>query len=41
VSDVGFDQVESVRSLLTTRVAKVNLPGDKHARRRARRIFLE
>lgn len=41
VRDIGFDEVESVRSLLTTRVAKVNLPGDKHARRRARRIFLE
>ncbi len=41
VRDVGFDEVESVRSLLTVRVAKVNLPGDKHARRRARRIFLE
>ena len=41
VGDVGFDEVESVRSLLTGRVATVNLPGDKHARRRARRIFLE
>lgn len=41
VRDVGFDEVEAVRSLLTARVAKVNLPGDKHARRRARRIFLE
>ena len=41
VRDVGFDEVEAVRNLLTARVAKVNLPGDKHARRRARRIFLE
>ena len=41
VSDVGFDEVEAVRSLLTNRRAKVNLPGGWHARRRAKRIFLE
>lgn len=41
VRDVGFDEVERVRSLLNIRVAKVNLPGDRHARRRAGVLFLE
>ena len=43
VSDVGFETVEEVRSLLAIdgRIAKVNLPGDRHARRRAGKIFLE
>jgi tRNA(Ile)-lysidine synthase len=43
VSDVGFDVVESVRSLLdpNVRTAKVNLPQDRHARRRAKTIFIE
>ncbi len=41
VGDVGFDEVETVRSLLTARRAKVNLPGGWHARRRAKRLFLE
>jgi tRNA(Ile)-lysidine synthase len=41
VGDVGFDEVEAVRSLLTDRRAKVNLPGGWHARRRAKQIFLE
>jgi len=42
VPEPGFDQVESVRSLLETGgVAKVNLPGNWHARRRAKRLFLE
>jgi len=44
VPDAGFDQVETVRSLLETgesRPAKVNLPGNWHARRRAKRLFLE
>ena len=44
VPGVGFDQVETVRSLLATgsRIpAKVNLPGNWHARRRAKRLFLE
>ena len=40
VASVGFDEVESVVSLLTSRVAKVNLPGNLSARRRAKRIFL-
>ena len=41
VTDVGFAEVEAVRSLLAGRRAKVNLPGALHARRRAKRIFLE
>jgi tRNA(Ile)-lysidine synthase len=43
IGDVGYDTVELVRSLLEpdTRVAKVNLPQDRHARRRAKKIFLE
>ncbi len=43
ISDVGFDVVELVRSLLDRNVqaAKVNLPHDRHARRRAGTIFIE
>ena len=44
VSETGFDLVESVRSLLkpgAQSCAKVNLPGGWHARRRAKRLFLE
>jgi tRNA(Ile)-lysidine synthase len=43
VSDVGFDAIERVRSLADrdARIAKVNLPGNRHARRRAGKIFLE
>ena len=43
VSDVGFDAIERVRSLADrdTRIAKVNLPGNRHARRRAGKIFIE
>lgn len=41
VTGVGFDDVEAVRGLLTGRRAKVNLPGGLHARRQARRIFLQ
>lgn len=41
VANVGFDVVESVRSLLDHDVAKVNLPQDRHARRRAGKIFIE
>ena len=40
VAEIGFAEVEAVRSLLTERRAKVNLPGGLHARRRAGRIFL-
>ena len=41
ITNVGFDCVESVRSLLDHDVAKVNLPQDRHARRRAGKIFIE
>ena len=43
VSDLGFDAIERVRSLADrdTRIAKVNLPENRHARRRAGKIFIE
>ncbi|HSI11025.1 MAG TPA: tRNA lysidine(34) synthetase TilS [Chthoniobacter sp.] len=41
VPDVGFAEVEAVRALLGSRTAKANLPGGWHARRRAKRLFLE
>ena len=43
ISNVGFDVIERVRSLANgdTRIAKVNLPENRHARRRAARIFVE
>ena len=43
ISNVGFDVVEDVRALLDAQsgVAKVNLPKDRHARRRAGKIFIE
>jgi tRNA(Ile)-lysidine synthase len=43
VSEVGFDLVERVRSLLDPagRVAKINLARNRHARRRAGKIFIE
>jgi len=43
VANIGFDAVERVRSLADrdTPIAKVNLTKDRHARRRAGKIFLE
>ena len=43
VSDVSFDVVENVRALIdpNARTAKVNLPHNRHARRRAGKIFVE
>lgn len=43
VASVGFDLIERVRSLLDQQssVAKINLPQDRHARRRAGKIFVE
>src|SRR5438034_2880808 len=43
VADVGFDLIERARSLAErdVRIAKVNLPQDRHARRRAGKIFIE
>jgi tRNA(Ile)-lysidine synthase len=43
ISEVGFDVIERVRSLADrdAPIAKVNLPRDRHARRRSGRIFVE
>lgn len=41
IRDVGFDEVERVRSLLDGETAKVNLPGARYARRRSGMLFLE
>ena len=43
VSEVSFDVIERVRSLADREApfAKVNLPRDRHARRRAGKIFVE
>jgi tRNA(Ile)-lysidine synthase len=43
VADVGFDIVENVRALIEpgTKLTKVNLPRDRHARRRAGTIFVQ
>lgn len=43
ITNVGFEVVEDVRRLLEpgSRVAKVNLPQDRHVRRRAGKIFIE
>ena len=42
ISNVGFDVVESIRALLDhkSHVAKINLPQDRHVRRRAKKIFV-
>ncbi|MEM7384692.1 MAG: TilS substrate-binding domain-containing protein [Verrucomicrobiota bacterium] len=43
VGGVGFEEVGRVLSLIAENaaVAKINLPGGRHARRRAGRLFLE
>lgn len=43
VPGIGFEAVEAVRSLLAEPAgcAKVNLPGNRHARRRAKKLFLD
>src|SRR5436190_4820613 len=43
ISEIGFDVIESVRSLADhdAATAKVNLPRDRHVRRRAGKIFIE
>src|SRR5437773_11507492 len=43
VADVSFDTVENVRSLIEpeAKAAKVNLPRNQHARRRAGKIFVD
>jgi tRNA(Ile)-lysidine synthase len=43
ISEIGFDAIERVRSLLdpTAHVAKVNLAKDRHVRRRAGKLFID
>ena len=43
IMNVGFDVVENIRSMLVpdSAVSKVNLPQDRHVRRRAGKIFIE
>ena len=43
IRDAGFDVVEDIRALLAPecKVAKVNLPRGRYARRRAKKIFIE
>ena len=43
ISEVGFEVIERVRSLVDREasIAKVNLPQDRHVRRRAGKIFVE
>ncbi len=43
VGDAGFQHVEAIRGLIEpgSRHYKVNLPGDRHARRRQGRLFFE
>src|SRR5256714_10262076 len=43
ISDLDFDTIERVRSLLESdaTIAKTNLPHDRHARRRAGKLFIE
>lgn len=41
IPDIGFAEVEAVRGLLQGSRAKANLPAGWHARRRAKRLFLE
>ncbi|MCH2060647.1 MAG: tRNA lysidine(34) synthetase TilS [Verrucomicrobiales bacterium] len=42
IGSVGFDVVERVRLMLDDeRLAKVNLPGDRHARRQRKVLFVE
>jgi len=41
IADIGFEVIERVRSLLGPKIAKINLPKDRHVRRRAGKIFIE
>ena len=43
IADIGFELIERVRALLDPSgdVAKVNLPGNRHARRRSGKLFIE
>jgi tRNA(Ile)-lysidine synthase len=43
VPNAGFDLVEKVRSLMepSSLLSKINVPGDRHIRRRVKTIFIE
>jgi tRNA(Ile)-lysidine synthase len=41
IADIGFEVIERVRSLLDPKIAKINLPKDRHVRRRAGKLFVE
>ncbi|MEN9019495.1 MAG: TilS substrate-binding domain-containing protein, partial [Verrucomicrobiales bacterium] len=43
VSNVDFDLIERARTLILpdTETAKVNLPKDRHLRRRQKQLFIE
>ena len=43
VPNAGFDLVENIRSLTepSSLTSKINIPGDRHVRRRAKTIFIE
>lgn len=43
VSNVGFDLVEKVRVLIdpSASISKINVPGNRHIRRRSKKIFLQ
>ena len=42
IPNLSFDLIERVRALLdSNRIAKTNLPQDRHVRRRAKKIFIE
>jgi tRNA(Ile)-lysidine synthase len=41
IADIGFEVIERVRCLLDPKIAKINLPKDRHVRRRAGKIFIE
>jgi tRNA(Ile)-lysidine synthase len=43
VPNAGFDLVENVRSLMepSSVISKINIPGDRHVRRRTKTIFIE
>jgi len=43
IPNAGFDLVENVRSLMepSSLTSKINIPGDRYVRRRAKTIFIE
>jgi tRNA(Ile)-lysidine synthase len=43
IADFGFEEIEAARALIVPGavVAKINLPGARHLRRRAKRLFIE